>query len=127
MNNRSFMKQYVITALVLFFFTILLFNLVRTYSKYLGVLSKVHSIQTLLTNVSSQNKKLEAEYKYYNSSYYKNKIASNDLNLVKGSNVYEYIVPKATHNSYINLPKNHNTPKNSYRKTSFIMWLKILF
>lgn len=121
------MKQYVITALALFFFIILLFNLVRTYSKYLEVLSKVQSIQTLLANVNSQNKKLESEYKYYNSSYYKNKIASNDLNLVKGSNVYEYIVPKSTDNSYINLPKNHNVAKNTKRKTSFVLWLEILF
>lgn len=126
-NKKSFMKQYIITALVLFFLIILLFNLVRTYSKYEGVLSKVENIQTLLTNVSNQNSKLKKEYHYYSSSYYRNKVASNDLNLVNGSNIYEYSVPRSSSNNYINLSRHHIQSKHIKTSTSFIGWMRLLF
>lgn len=127
-RGKSLLKQYVITALMLFFFVILLFNLFRTYSKYISALSKVKNIQTLLSSVNNQNKALKKEYTYYRSNYYKNKVASNDLNLAKGTNIYEYSIPKSTNNSYINLSKNsHTNHKNKKPRTSFLMWINLLF
>ena len=62
-----------------------------------------------------------------NSNHSIANVASNDLNLVNGSNIYEYSVPRSSSNNYINLSKHHIQSKHIKTSTSFIGWMRLLF
>ncbi len=122
-------SQYFFIIILLFFISLLSFNLVRTYMHYVGVKSKVSNIVSLVKQQKQNNINLEKRYKYYTSSYYKDSIASTDLNLLKSNSSNsssQIVLPKNSTSTYINIStKKKNT--NNYNKPSLISWLKILF
>ncbi len=124
-NRTGNLSKYFFSIILLFFISLLSFNLVRTYGRYVSIKSQINKISSLVNNQKKQNNTLKKEYAYYSSNYYKNNIATNDLNLYK-KNSSEIVLPKNPPSSYINLPSQSKSKKTT-QKTSLIEWINLLF
>ncbi len=129
-NNKKKYSHYFFIIILLFFISLLSFNLVRTYIHYISVKNKVNNIVSLVNKQKKNNANLEKQYKYYTSSYYKDSVASNDLNLIKANSKSksssEIILPKNSTSTYVNISLKKKNQSN-YAKPSLVSWLKILF
>ena len=129
-KEKNNLGYYLITIITLFFLAILLFNLFSTYNHYVAVKGEISKISDLVSQVKSNNSKLKSEYQYYNSNYYKENVSSSDLNLVKGKNSTEIVLPANSVNSFVNV-NNSNKRSNPvsvvHNSPSFVSWLKLLF
>jgi DNA gyrase/topoisomerase IV subunit A len=129
MSDKKFGKnlsQYFFIVILIFFISLLSFNLFRTYTHYIEIQGKVKKISNLVKSESKNSIELEKEYKYYNSNYYKNFVATNDLNLFK-SNSSEIVLPKTSTSSFINVKNKKEVSSNNSQKSSFMSWIMFLF
>ena len=129
MSDKKFGKnisQYFFIVILIFFILLLSFNLFRTYTHYVEIQGKVKKISNLVRSESQNSVELEKEYKYYNSNYYKNFVATNDLNLFK-SNSSEIVLPKTSTSTFINVKNKKEVKANNSQKSSFISWIMFLF
>ena len=129
MSDKKFGKnlsQYFFIVILIFFISLLSFNLFRTYTHYIEIQGKVKKISNLVKSESKNSIELEKEYKYYNSNYYKNFVATNDLNLFK-SNSSEIVLPRTSTSSFINVKNKKEVSSNNSQKSSFMSWIMFLF
>ncbi len=129
MSDKKYGKnlsQYFFIVILVFFISLLSFNLFRTYTHYIEIQGKVKKISNLVKSESKNSIELEKEYKYYNSNYYKNFVATNDLNLFK-SNSSEIVLPKTSTSSFINVKNKKEVSSNNSQKSSFMSWIMFLF
>lgn len=129
MSDKKFGKnlsQYFFIVILIFFISLLSFNLFRTYTHYIEIQGKVKKISNLVKSESKNSIELEKEYKYYNSNYYKNFVATNDLNLFK-SNSSEIVLPKTSTSSFINVKNKKEVSSKNSQKSSFMSWIMFLF
>ncbi len=129
MSDKKYGKnlsQYFFIVILVFFISLLSFNLFRTYTHYIEIQGKVKKISNLVKSESKNSIELEKEYKYYNSNYYKNFVATNDLNLFK-SNSSEIVLPKTSTSSFINVKNKKEVSSKNSQKSSFMSWIMFLF
>ncbi len=129
-KEKDNLGYYLITIITLFFLAILLFNLFSTYNHYVSVKKEITKIYALVSQVKSNNSKLKSEYQYYNSNYYKENVSSSDLNLVKGKNSTEIVLPANSGDSFVNVNNsngNSNQVSVVHNRPSLLSWLKLLF
>ncbi len=124
-RNKNSISKYLIAMILLFFIILLSYNFIRTYNHYIDVKNKINVISNLVNTNKKETSILKSKYKYYTSSYYIQKVASNDLNLVKNPNTSEIILPSSVTSSYTtHLTKNKTSLK--VVKPSLSSWISFL-
>ena len=124
-RNKNSISKYLIAMILLFFIVLLSYNFIRTYNHYIYVKNKINVISNLVNTNKKETSILKSKYKYYTSSYYIQKVASNDLNLVKNPNTSEIILPSSVTSSYVtHLTKNKVSLK--VVRPSLSSWINFL-
>ncbi|MHB8362307.1 MAG: hypothetical protein ACYDBX_01645 [Patescibacteria group bacterium] len=124
-RNKNSISKYLIAMILLFFIVLLSYNFIRTYNHYIYVKNKINVISNLVNTNKKETSILKSKYKYYTSSYYIQKVASNDLNLVKNPNTSEIILPSSVTSSYVTHLTKNKTPLKVIRP-SLSSWINFL-
>ncbi len=124
-KNKNSVSKYLIAMILLFFIVLLSYNFIRTYNHYIYVKNKINVISNLVNTNKKESGVLKNKYKYYTSSYYIQKVASNDLNLVKNPNTSEIILPSSVTSSYVSNTAKKRVPLKVVRP-SLSSWISFL-